>query len=64
MFMICVLHTLLQGGVMTHCDFGRAVNWGQYYMCYALEILTFVCVDIYALIRVMLVIVQNLKYQK
>ena len=35
---------------MTHCDFGGAVNWGQYYMCYALEILTFVCVDIYALI--------------
>lgn len=50
MFMICVLHTLLQGGVMTHCDFGGVVNWGQYYMCYALEILTFVCVDIYALI--------------
>lgn len=50
MLMICILHTLLQGGVMNHCDYGGAINWGQYYMCYALEIMCFVCVDIYALI--------------
>ena len=50
MAMICILHTLNQGGVLSHCNQNGIINWNQYYMSWILEIATFGCVDIYALI--------------
>ncbi len=50
MFMICVLHTLNQGGVLGHCDQNGIINWPQYHMSWVIEIAVFGCVDLYALI--------------
>lgn len=50
MFMICVLHTLNQGGVLVHCDQNGIINWPQYNMAWTLEIATYGCVNLYALV--------------
>lgn len=46
MFMVCILHTLLQGGIINACEFGTP----EHYIYLFLEILCYCAVDGFALI--------------